>query len=306
MTNDNPRTSGDMTADRRFAYAQGFAEDGDFAAAADLVRQALELVPDWVPGWFRLGEYLEQLDQDDAVEAFAKCLELAPDDRMGAALKLALLGKGGAVAPALAYAEALFDDYAPKFDSALVGKLGYRVPQLLTAMLDNNLPDERFYDVLDLGCGTGLMAEQLRGRSARITGVDLSAAMLEQAKAKALYEQLDKGDLLDAMAGATNVSLIMAADVFMYLPALDKVIAGAAKALANGGHFLFSVEKAANPEGWTLLPSRRHAHGKTYIEGLLAASGFELVDQREDTIRMDAGAPLTGLLFLAQLDRKLS
>ncbi len=302
--NDNPRTSGDITADRRFAYAEGFAGDGDFAAAADLVRQALELAPQWAAGWFRLGEYCEKAGNPaEAAHAYRQSLQIAPSDRLGAALKLALI-EGSEAKPALAYAEALFDDYADKFDAALVERLGYRVPGLLKAMLDDDLPGIRFGHVLDLGCGTGLMAGEVRDRCGHLAGSDLSARMLEKAKAKGLYDRLDKCDLLDAMAGADNVCLIMAADVFMYLPALDAVAAAAARALAHGGHFLFSVEKNSDTDGWTLLPSRRHAHGKAYLQRLLAGNGFTVVDQREDTIRMDAGIPLTGLLWLARLDEK--
>ena len=302
---DNQRTSGDLTADRRFAYAQGFAEAGDFNAAVDLAHQALEIAPEWAAGWFRLGEYFESAGKSaEAEQAYLKCLNLAPADRLGAALKLSLIAGTQHTAAPLAYAEALFDDYADKFDTALVERLGYCVPGLLKAMLDENLPGVHFDEALDLGCGTGLMGAEVRGRCRHIAGSDLSARMLEKAKAKGLYDRLDKSDLLDAMAGANNVSLIMAADVLMYLPALDSVVAAAAKALAKGGHFLFSVEKYNDANGWSLLPSRRHAHGKDYILHLLAANGFTVVDQREETIRMDAGVPLTGLLWLARLDEE--
>ena len=47
-------SSGDLLADRRYAYAEGLMADGDAAAAADLLRQALELVPDWVPALMAL------------------------------------------------------------------------------------------------------------------------------------------------------------------------------------------------------------------------------------------------------------
>jgi len=36
-------TSGDALADRRFEFARQFAERGDYAAAADLIRQAIDL-----------------------------------------------------------------------------------------------------------------------------------------------------------------------------------------------------------------------------------------------------------------------
>ena len=52
-------TSGDITADRRAQYANMLSENGDHAAAADLMSQALELVPNWAAGWFQLGDIAE-------------------------------------------------------------------------------------------------------------------------------------------------------------------------------------------------------------------------------------------------------
>ena len=59
-------------------------------------------------------------------------LKLDPEDRAGAALKLALIGAAPAsAAPPSAFVETLFDQYAEKFDKALVETLDYRVPELL-------------------------------------------------------------------------------------------------------------------------------------------------------------------------------
>ena len=46
VTHD-PLASGDLIAERRFAYAKAAAKEGDFGAAAELFEQALELAPHW-------------------------------------------------------------------------------------------------------------------------------------------------------------------------------------------------------------------------------------------------------------------
>ena len=52
-------SSGDLVADRRLEMARDYALGGEPAAAAELVAQALDLVPDWAAGWFALGEFRE-------------------------------------------------------------------------------------------------------------------------------------------------------------------------------------------------------------------------------------------------------
>ena len=87
----NQLSSGDLIADRRAEYAHMLADSGDHVDAADLMRQALELAPDWAAGWFRLAGYEEKSGRKEAaVAALRKVLDLNPDDIFGAGLKLAL------------------------------------------------------------------------------------------------------------------------------------------------------------------------------------------------------------------------
>src|SRR5436309_14508360 len=86
-------SSGDLLADARYDLARGYAADGDLAAAADLYAQAVELAPGFASAWFALGETREALgDREAARAAFERALAADPDDRHGAALRLARLG----------------------------------------------------------------------------------------------------------------------------------------------------------------------------------------------------------------------
>ncbi|TIP32311.1 MAG: SAM-dependent methyltransferase, partial [Mesorhizobium sp.] len=84
-------------------------------------------------GWFRLGEMQEAAGLlDQAAEAWIMALKLDPGDRLGAVLKLQLIGKAPAApAPPSAFVETLFDHYADSFEESLVWKLGYRLPDFL-------------------------------------------------------------------------------------------------------------------------------------------------------------------------------
>lgn len=294
-------SSGDLAADRRHDYAEMLFGSGEAQAAAELMLGALELAPEWSVGWFRLGEFYEAAGQrEPANEAWRTALRLDPDDHAGAALKLALAGAlDPGEAPPIAFVEALFDQYAPSFDTALVGKLGYRVPELLSwAIAAAGRPS--FGRAIDLGCGTGLMGERLRPLVSQLEGQDISAAMLKKAEARNIYDRLEKSDLQSLLLEAQAFDLVTAADVFMYVGGLDRVVAAVAAGLAPGGLFAFSVEKLDGGADFALRESRRYAHGEAYVRRLLQANELALVSLAEDIIRQDRNEPVTGLIVVAE------
>src|SRR5262245_13082081 len=198
-------SSGDLTADRRYQHARDFEARGELQAAADLLAQALERAPQFASAWFALGEVRERLgDGTGAIAAFAGARAADPDDRQGAALRLARLGVGDpAGAMPAAYVRALFDHYAPRFDQALAG-LSYRAPALLLAAVQSvSLAGGgamRWGSMLDLGCGTGLGGAALRPYVDWLVGVDLSPGMIEQARRKGLYDRLATADMAGFLA----------------------------------------------------------------------------------------------------------
>jgi len=297
-----PRSSGDILADRRADYAEMLFASGDHAAAAELMLGALELAPGWAMGWFRLGEMNEAAQAlDAAAEAWRTSLKLEPADRPGARLKLELIGKAPASpAPPSRFVEALFDDYADKFEQSLVVKLGYRVPDLLFAAIKAATADRRFRHAVDLGCGTGLMGEKLRPICDFLEGNDISAAMLKKAAAKKIYDRLEKVDLQSLVLPRGGADLITAADVFMYLGALDGVGAVVANGLKPGGFFAFSVEAHDGPEDFVLRPSRRYAHSERYLRRLLQINHFAMRSLERETIRTDRGEAIIGLLVVTE------
>ena len=278
------------------------AEAGDAAAAADLVAQALERVPDFLAGLELLGRFAEAAGQMPAAfDAWRRMLALDASDRFGAELKLAAHGAlESTSAPALAYVETLFDAYAADFDTALVQRLDYRVPQMLDEMLEG-LGERGFARALDLGCGTGLMGERLRRHCSFLEGIDLSAAMVAEARAKHVYDRAEQGEVLSWLAACSKkADLVTAADVFAYLGDLAPVADAVARALVPGGLFLFSVEAHDGAETCVLRPSLRYAHSEAGLRAVLAGAGFETLRLDRADIRMDQGAPIAGFLVAAR------
>jgi predicted TPR repeat methyltransferase len=297
-------SSGDPAIDRRADFAESLASAGDLAGAVEVLAGALERTPDWAAGWYRLGELHEQAGQTEgAVRAFDVVLALKPDDPFGAGLKRALL-LNAPVTESMppAFVELLFDQYAPRFERALVEGLNYRGPALLLDALkaDGFAGAAR---ALDLGCGTGLMGEVLRPFCVRLEGMDLSAGMLAKARAKGVYDQLDKADIAALTVEGPRYDLIVAADVFIYLGALEQVIAWCAGSLAPGGRLAFTVERCEAGD-IELRDSRRFAHSRAYVAGLMDQAGFAGITLTDCVLRTDRGGDVASLIVTASRSRQ--
>jgi len=295
-------SSGDLIADRRAHYAEMLFEAGDHAGAADLMQQALEIAPDWVPGLFRLGEMEEKAGRlEAAAEAWRNVLRADAEDRFGASLKLASLGLTAQPdAPPAAYVETLFDAYAPTFETALIEKLDYRVPEFLADAIVRAGGGRSFRHAVDLGCGTGLMGERLRRSASFLEGIDLSDAMLRKAEEKRIYDRLARGDVNLLEKSEAPADLVVAADVFVYVGSLDRAFANVAAMLEPGGLFAFSVETHETEDELVLQPSLRFTHSASYIRRLLERHGFEPLEMSKAVIRYDRGEPLTGIVAVAR------
>ncbi len=210
---------------------------------------------------------------------------------------------------AAAYVTHLFDGYAAGFEASLLG-LGYRAPGLILRALEALLPGlgaglppgRKLGDVLDLGCGTGLIGVVLHDLVAgRLKGVDLSPAMLEEARLKGVYTSLEHAEIDVALArDGTQYEAVIAADVFCYLGALDGTLAAITARLAPGGLLLFTVEASDDAAEWTLTDSGRYRHSEAGLRRALAAAGLVPLLLRREALRLEADAALAGFLVAAQ------
>ena len=298
-------SSGDLMADRRFDFARDLQLKGDPVAAADLLSQAIELAPGFASAWFTLGQIREQLgERDAAIAAFRQALIADPDDRHGAKLRLMLLGAEQLSGMPPAYVRALFDQYAPKFEAALVDDLGYRGPALLfRAVLSARAAVHKpafFRRAIDLGCGTGLAAAAFASEVDRFIGIDLSPGMIERARATGLYAELEVTEMVQGLRARCDASadLILAADAMVYLADLAPVLEQARRVLASGGLLAFTVETHGG-DGVMLGKGLRYAHGAGYVRRAIEAAGL-VVSRLEDlSARNEDDAPVPGLVVVA-------
>jgi len=301
-------SSGDLIADRRYQWAVDYRARGDAAGAADILEQAVEMAPGFAAAWFMLAEIREaQRDRERAIAAFRHARDADPGDAHGARLHLARLGAGEAT-PAMtaAYVRRLFDQVAPRFEQSLLERLDYRAPQLLleavAAAAEAAGRPPRFKAMLDLGCGTGLAGAAFRAAVDRLTGVDISNAMLEEARRRAIYDLLATGELMEFLAAEAaaemRYDLIVAADVFVYLHDLTGVAAAVRRVLAGSGLFAFTVETHPG-DGVIQRPTLRYAHGAAHVRAAMADAGLALLRLEEVATRTEKRTPVAGLLGIA-------
>lgn len=216
-----------------------------------------------------------------------------PDDQIQAYLLQAVSGAAVDRAPA-AYVEAHFDSFADNFDRQLVDLLNYRAPERMADLVSGHR--DRFTDILDLGCGTGLSAPALARFGGKLTGVDLSRGMLDRARARGGYDTLIQGEAIAFLSQHPDAfDLVFAADMVIYFGDLSDLFRSAELALRPGGVFTLSTE--VGTEDWTLLSSGRFSHADAYV-AQAAGEGFQLLDQERIALRHEGTAPVEGTLHV--------
>ncbi|HEX6316518.1 MAG TPA: tetratricopeptide repeat protein [Gemmatimonadaceae bacterium] len=241
-------------------------------------------------------------DVDEAVRIFEEWLAEEPDDPIAQHMLSACTGRDIPSRASDGFVERTFDSFAASFESKLA-KLSYRAPALVSAMLDDaGVEASRSLDVLDAGCGTGLCGPLVAPYARRLTGIDLSAGMLAQAREKQVYDELLQGELTAYLRDHSDAfDIIVSADTLVYFGALDAVIAAAARALRAGGLLIFTLEHGAGESApdYHLELHGRYTHAQPYVERLLVRSGFE-PEIGHAELRMESGVPVQGLVVRAR------
>lgn len=275
--------------------AIALAELGRHDEALACLDRLLQLAPRLGHAWSLRGRLLKDGGQtQEAAAAFRKAIANGADAELNGYFLASVSDAAAPAAPPRHYVENLFDGYAANFDRHLVEVLDYRAHQVLADGLV--AMNRRFASALDLGCGTGLCGALVRPLVERLEGVDLSVKMVTQARARGCYDQVEQADLAQSLAAATRrYDLVLAADVFIYVGALESVFAAAAALMDAGGVFCFSVEEAGGDEDFALRPSLRYVHSEPYLRRLALQNGFDIDALARHPIRQDQQAPIPGL-----------
>lgn len=285
-------------AAQRYDMALALMEDGDVSSAIPLLYDARKHDSKWPPIHFFLGEALRVCGQpEEAQNAFTDYLRLDPADAMGAGIKLAFMGARDAeAAMSQTYVKVLYDQYAPQFDAILLSKLKYKVPVLVAQNIGGD-----FDTLLDLGCGTGLAAQQFLGRAINIEGVDISQGMINEARTKNIYTHLHTMNIEDYLSQCSQeFDLILCLDVLIYMGDISSLFSKIARVMKEGGALAFSTQKFEGTGDMILGDDHRYAHAHSYIERLLKEAGLKITQAFETDIRKDGAGYIRGYIYIVE------
>lgn len=137
-----------------------------------------------------------------------------------------------------ARSKAAFDEQAPIYDEGMQGNHARALYPCILEEARRAMKGTPVPSVLDVGCGTGMLSERLLGAfpSCRLTGVDLSPAMVERARARlagrAEVREAD-AERLPFHDGAFD--LVVCNDSFHHYPDPDRAAFQMWRVLRKGG-----------------------------------------------------------------------
>lgn len=233
----------------------------------------------------------------DALISWRRILALDPGHAEARHMVAVLAGEAPEKANE-AYVAALFDAFADSFDEKLVGWLDYRAPQHVAAAVRTALGEDRMAArAIDLGCGTGLLAPELRGLVKHLDGIDLSPKMVEKARARKLYDALVVGEIVaELQKHPAGYDLVAAADVLSYFGDLRALFEAVRAALPDDGLFVATVEKGVGAR-YQAGKTGRYQHGEAYLRKRAAEAGFVMLSLDEIELRKEENKPVTGYVF---------
>lgn len=264
-------------------------------------RRALEIDPGYTDAWVNLAVTEQAREQpEEAARCYQRALELDPAHGPARHMLAALRGEQTRAAPAEHVAH-LFDEYASRFDRHLVDTLGYSMPALLRAEIDRLTDAAAAFDnAIDLGCGTGLAGVAFRPLVRRLSGVDLSARMIDKARERGVYDHLRTGDIVSALQETDeSYDLFLCADVFPYIGDVEPLFSALGARSRDNALFAFSTEHQKEGD-YRLRPTGRYAHAPDYLRKMAGEHGFEVRSLRTENLRKHRERWIEGDLVVLQ------
>ena len=280
-----------------------FFSNGNIQDALEILKMLVEKNSTDALLYNMLGGCLASIGHTEmAITNYQKALELEPEYAIPKHM-LNSLTENTSKEPPKQYVKNLFDDYAYRFNDALVNDLQYSLPFIIKELiLKSNSEKSQYKNVIDLGCGTGLAGKDLRNISSNLIGVDISENMVSEAKKLGIYDTLVVGDIVEKLnASQDKFDLFVALDVLIYIGDAKSIFQAVQKSCKPDSLFVFSVE-IQDGNGYALLKSSRYAHSDEYImdqtNGL-----FDLVNSQNVRLRKEGENWIEGRVYIFRAEK---
>jgi predicted TPR repeat methyltransferase len=260
--------------------------------------RTLAVEPDLAEAWLGRALVLHDTNRaEEAIAAYRRARELGGDAEF---IHCSLASLGAEAPPAAAppgLVVDLYDRYADQYDQHVTTTLKYRTPELLGDLIARLVPAAG-QDIVDLGCGTGLLGLRLQARARTLTGVDVSPNMLARAERRGVYSALVCSELVEFLRTRPGeFDLAAAADVFVYIGDLSEVFRAVHEKLRPEGAFCFSVEAGGDVD-FKLRANLRYAHSAQYLRRLAEQHEFRVEAIETHILRRDSEVDVAGHLAM--------
>jgi predicted TPR repeat methyltransferase len=287
-----------LASDNKILSVIYFFSHGNIQEALEILKMLVKKNPKDALLFNMLGGCFASIGEPEmAILNYQKALEIEPEYAIPKHMLNSLTGNTSKEPPKQ-YVKNLFDDYANRFNDALVNNLQYSLPFIIKEMiLKSNIEKSQYKNVIDLGCGTGLAGKDLRDISTNLIGIDISENMISEAEKLNIYDTLVVGDITENLCTFTHqFDLLIALDVLIYIGDVKSTFEEVHKCSNSDSFFIFSVE-IQEESGYSLLKSARYAHSDRYIMEQ-AAGIFELIEYQNVRLRKEGDSWINGKVYI--------
>jgi ubiquinone/menaquinone biosynthesis C-methylase UbiE len=198
---------------------------------------------------------------------------------------------------------AFFDLWSTFYDLPFVQRLTYRPVQDAVVDALAVLEPRR---VIDVGCGTGLLARRLRREltGVAVVGCDFSDGMLAQATSHGASVAWVRGDAQRLPFRDGSADAIVSTEAFHWFPDKRLALSEFFRVLAPGGRVLLALVNTPTDAVRTLARGASHLVGQPFdwptradMHALVAGAGFR-VERQQRIFRVPAGVLLPPVLTI--------